>query len=115
METFVYWLRITEFILNNTHCTQNDRLAALLHTEQRLELQQGSYIGSLRGIEARASMARERLIREWTKHSGTFDLHSFCLLVQHVIFSNFLSTISIIHASCRRLVLSVFMQASIQL
>ena len=30
-------------------------------TEQCLELQQRSYIGSLRGIEARASMAREML------------------------------------------------------
>ena len=29
------------------------------------------------------------------KTSSTFDLHGFCLLVQHVIFSNFLSTIYI--------------------
>ena len=61
METFVYWLRITEFILNNAHHTQNARRAALHATEQRLELQQRSYVGSLRGIEARASVARERL------------------------------------------------------
>ena len=28
METFVHWLCITEFILNNAHHTQTDRLAA---------------------------------------------------------------------------------------
>ena len=56
METFVYWLCITEIILNNAHC--NRIIAAI---EQHLKLQQGSYIGSLRGIEARASMAREKL------------------------------------------------------
>ena len=32
METFVHWLRITEFILNNAHCTQNDRLASPLQS-----------------------------------------------------------------------------------
>ena len=55
METFVYWLRT--IILNNN--TERSPYSAA--TEQRLELQQGSYIGSLRGIKARASMARERL------------------------------------------------------
>ena len=34
-ETFVYWLRITEFILNNVHCTQKDCLAALLQSKFR--------------------------------------------------------------------------------
>ena len=48
-----------KFILNNAHHTE--RSPCCTATEQRLELQQGSYIGSLRGIEARASMARERL------------------------------------------------------
>ena len=57
MKTFVYWLHITAFILNNAHCIHAERLLRSAATELHLELQQGSYIGSLRGIEARASMA----------------------------------------------------------
>ena len=55
---FVYWLRITEFVLNNAHHTKRSPRSTA--TEQWLELQQGSYIGSLSGIEARASMAIEK-------------------------------------------------------
>ena len=85
--------------LNNAHRTQNDRLAQLqrCYKAKFLELQQGSYIGSLRGTEAGASMARESLT-EVHKANGTFDLHGFCLLVQHISFSNFLSgTVPLIH------------------
>ena len=78
METFVCWLCITDFILNNAHCTQ--RLLCSAATEQRLELQQGSYIGSLGGIEAIGLAWLEKGLCEVDKASGTFDLHGFCSL-----------------------------------
>ena len=88
----VYWLHKTEVILNNAHRTialQRCYRAAFRATARILHR-----LLSLRGIEARASMARGRLtLHEVVKASGTFDLHGFFLLVQHVIFRNFLSTI----------------------
>ena len=69
-----------------------ERLPCSAATEQRFELQKGSYIASLSDIEARLVWLEKDLC-EVDKTNGTFDLHGFCLLVQHVIFSNFLSTI----------------------
>ena len=103
IETFVYWLCITEFILNNAHHTQNDHLASAA-TEQRLELQQGSYIRSLRGTEARASMASERLVNvRWTKQA----VHLICMASVYQYSMLFLATSCLLYADTVPLITSL--------
>ena len=98
---FVYWLHIIEFILNNAHHTE--RSPCFAATEQHLELRQGSYKGSLRGIEARASITIVKGLCDMDKASGTFDLHGFCLLVLHV----FLATSCLSYADTVPLIVAV--------